>query len=282
MVLQGHVARGGVEIAQTTTTIPGKPTDGFGAGFQTLSGVVMDPAGAVVPNATVGLVNTDTKAAISPITTDTAGRYMFQHMDVGTYDLTISAPGFKRETQTGIHVAAGEAHNGGTTMLQLGAVRESITVTGSRSAALAAGPTVAVLGPVTTLTPAATLATVEQTQAVKKQFVEQFWLRRDASAGSAGPIKVGGNVQAANLINAVKPVYPVEPLSQGIQGTVKIEALISKGGTADNLQVISSPDATLTQAALNAVKLWRYRPTMLDGEPVETMTTIDVNYSATE
>ena len=82
----------------------------------------MDPKGAVVPNAPVTLVNTDTKATVSTMTTDYTGRYNFQNIDAGTYSVMVRAPGFKRSTQTDIRVAAGEAHNAGTMTLQLGAV----------------------------------------------------------------------------------------------------------------------------------------------------------------
>lgn len=88
---------------------------------------------------------------------------------------------------------------------------------------------------------------------------------------------MGGNVQAANLLNAVRPIYPVELQQQGVEGTVEFKAVIGKEGTAEALQLVSGPPP-LVQTALDAVKQWRYRPTMLDGEPVETITTIDVNF----
>ena len=103
-----------VLVAQNTVTTPAV------AASQTLSGVVMDPAGAVVPNVSVTLVNADTRATVSAITTDSVGRYNFQNIVVGTYSVMVGAPGFKRETQNNIHVAPGEAHDGGTTMLSWG------------------------------------------------------------------------------------------------------------------------------------------------------------------
>jgi protein TonB len=93
-----------------------------------------------------------------------------------------------------------------------------------------------------------------------------------------GPAKIGGNVVAANLINPVKPVYPPLAKMARQQGTVKFEAMISKEGTIEELKVVSGPPL-LIQAATDAVKQWRYRPTILNGEPVEVQTTIDVNFS---
>lgn len=94
---------------------------------------------------------------------------------------------------------------------------------------------------------------------------------------STGRIRVGGMVQAASMLNAVKPVYPVDLQQQGIQGTVKFEAVVSRQGTIGELKLIGGPPP-LVQAALDAVRQWRYRPTQLNGEPVETVTTIDVNF----
>jgi TonB family protein len=283
-VLQLHMKHDGVEVAQNTINIPGKPTDAFGAAFQTLSGVVMDPNGAVVPNAPVTLVNTDTKATISTIATDAIGRYKFENIQPGTYSVMVGAPGFKRETQTGIHVAAGEAHNGGTIFLQLGDVSASISVVGSRTApVIPTGPIGNSLGDVTALAPkaAAPIGIPLDRNAERGQFVGQFLLPRDAPTGAERPIKVGGNVVAANLVNPIKPVYPPELQRQGVQGTVRLEAIISKDGLAAGLRVIDSPDPALTQAALDAVKQWRYKPTVLNGENVEVRTTIDVNFSLT-
>jgi protein TonB len=93
-----------------------------------------------------------------------------------------------------------------------------------------------------------------------------------------GPQRIGGNVQAANLINAVKPVYPPLAKMARQQGTVKFEATISKDGTIEDLKVVSGPPL-LIPAAMEAVKQWKYKPTLLNGDPVEVLTTIDVNFS---
>ena len=66
-----------------------------------------------------------------------------------------------------------------------------------------------------------------------------------------------------------------------VQGTVKFEAKISKEGTIEDLKVVSGPPL-LIQAALDAVKQWLYKPTLLNGEPVEVLTTIDVNFTLSQ
>ncbi|HJY87376.1 MAG TPA: TonB family protein [Candidatus Acidoferrales bacterium] len=91
-------------------------------------------------------------------------------------------------------------------------------------------------------------------------------------------IRVGGQVQAAQLVNKVQPLYPALAKQARIQGTVRLQAVIAKDGSVVELQVISG-HPLLVQAALDAVRQWRYRPTLLNGEPVEVVTTIDVVFT---
>lgn len=91
-------------------------------------------------------------------------------------------------------------------------------------------------------------------------------------------IRVGGNVQAANLVRKVTPVYPPLAKQARIQGVVVLEAEISKEGTIENLKVITG-HPLLIQAAIDAVKQWRYKPTMLNNEPVPVVTTVTVNFA---
>jgi protein TonB len=91
-------------------------------------------------------------------------------------------------------------------------------------------------------------------------------------------IHVGGQVQAGNLIFAPKPAYPHIAVMAHTQGTVHIQAIIERDGTIGHLKVLSG-SPLLINAALDAVKQWRYKPTLLNGEPVEVVTEIDVNFA---
>jgi periplasmic protein TonB len=91
-------------------------------------------------------------------------------------------------------------------------------------------------------------------------------------------IKVGGNVQAAMVQKKVQPVYPALAKSARVSGVVHLAAVIAKDGTIQELHSLGGP-ALLIQAAMDAVKQWVYRPTMLNGEPVQVETTIDVNFT---
>jgi protein TonB len=94
-------------------------------------------------------------------------------------------------------------------------------------------------------------------------------------------IRVGGNVQQAMLIKQPRPVYPPLAKQARIQGTVRFNALIGKDGTIQNLQVVSG-HPLLVPAARDAVVQWVYKPTLLNGEPVEVATTIDVNFTLSQ
>ncbi len=90
-------------------------------------------------------------------------------------------------------------------------------------------------------------------------------------------IRVDGVVQKANLLRQVTPDYPALARRARIQGTVKLKALIARDGTVQELDVIQG-HPLLIPAAIQAVKQWRYRPTLLNGNPVEVLTQIDVNF----
>src|SRR5712691_7946280 len=94
-------------------------------------------------------------------------------------------------------------------------------------------------------------------------------------------IRVGGNVQAANLIKKIAPPYPPLAKQARIQGTVRFNATISKEGTIQNLTLVSG-HPLLVPAATEAVKQWVYKPTLLNGDAVEVLTTIDVNFTLSQ
>ncbi len=106
----------------------------------------------------------------------------------------------------------------------------------------------------------------------------------EISPGATNPaapgfkLRIGGNIQAVKLIQQPKPVYPPDAKEARIQGVVKLEAWIGKDGTIKNLNVISG-HPLLAAAALDAVRQWVYSPTLLNGEPVDVDTEIDVNFT---
>ena len=86
------------------------------------------------------------------------------------------------------------------------------------------------------------------------------------------------HMMEGNLIYKVQPIYPPLARAARIQGTVMLRAVISRTGTIENLQVVSGPPL-LVRAAMDAVLQWRYRPYVLNGDPVEVETQVTVNFS---
>lgn len=106
-----------------------------------------------------------------------------------------------------------------------------------------------------------------------------------ASRGSAPPIvapppkrlRISTGVTEGMLARRVEPVYPVIAMRARIEGTVQLRAVISKQGTIENLQLVNG-HPLLVPAAMDAVKQWRYRPYILNGEPLEIETMVIVNF----
>jgi len=85
-------------------------------------------------------------------------------------------------------------------------------------------------------------------------------------------------VQSAKLLQQPKPVYPALARSARVSGTVRLQAIIGRDGTIRNLQLVGGPPL-LIAAALEAVSRWTYKPTLLNNEPVEVFTEIEVNFT---
>ena len=204
------------------------------SGTGTISGVVYDASGAVVPRATVLATNLDTHAKETALA-NPAGEYTLRSIPAGHYMIDISSAGFKIFHRSNMLLNANENQRLDVT-LELGNITERLEVVGQRPAG---------------------------------QFVVPSTPRR---------IRVGGNVTAAKLITKIDPVYPESARQKGIEGPVMMQAVISKEGNVLSLTVVTTADPDLAKAATDAVRQWRYEPTLLNGEPVEVVTTITVDF----
>jgi TonB family protein len=99
-----------------------------------------------------------------------------------------------------------------------------------------------------------------------------------AKQDSSKPIRVSGAKQEENLIKKVMPKYPVEAKKNHVQGKVFLDVIISKEGRVESTRLISGP-ALLVQSAVDAVKQWEYKPTLLNGEPVAIESEVLVHYT---
>jgi len=90
-------------------------------------------------------------------------------------------------------------------------------------------------------------------------------------------LHISQGVSQGLLIKKVQPVYPRNALTMHMEGAVELTATISKTGTITAVKVISG-EQLLTKAAVDAVKQWKYKPYLLNGEPVEIQTQVTINF----
>jgi len=207
---------------------------GFDAPSRTgrrLRGVIYDESRGVVPQATVSVLNLDTKMTQTR-SSDAVGAYSFPTLTPGRYKLTVGHPGFAMFTNAELAVPATL-----DVVLSVGKIMEGMVISGRR--------------PLQAVTP---------TNPIPQR------------------IRVGGNVQAARLLDHPRPSYPARAEAAAIEGRVLLQAVIRKDGGIMGLVIQSSPDPELADAAVQAVQQWRYQPTLLNGQPVEVVTTISVDF----
>lgn len=93
-----------------------------------------------------------------------------------------------------------------------------------------------------------------------------------------GPIRVGGKIQEPKKLREVKPVYPEIARKARIEGVVILECTIDKAGNVKDVKVLRPLPMGLTEAAVDAVKQWKYEPSTLNGRPVEVLMTVTVTF----
>jgi len=104
-------------------------------------------------------------------------------------------------------------------------------------------------------------------------------LNTSRRAEPTAPAPIGGDVKPAKLIKSVPPIYPDIARTQHLSGNVQIDASIDADGNVSTMKVLSGP-TLLHQAALTAVKQWKYQPAELDGKPTAMHLTVTVQFRA--
>ncbi|MDX2267272.1 MAG: M56 family metallopeptidase [Bryobacter sp.] len=206
-----------------------------------LSGVVKDASGSVIPWARVSLSLGERREITR---TNSAGEFYFPGLPAGNWKVQVQKDGFALMEMTGLAVLP----NTGTRfdpVLYAGSLSESVKVVG-RDGSLPPPPP-----------------------------------PPPAPAGfTPSPIRVGGNVQAAKIITRVPPLYPADCKAEGIQGTVLLKAVVGKDGSVVSLTPLNKlVDERLVKAATESVQQWKYQTTLLNGQPVEVMTEVEVNFT---
>jgi TonB family protein len=216
---------------------------------QVLEGIVYDTTGAVLPGVAVTLDPGPAKWPPSDgsaptrrpveVTTDASGRFRIDGVEPGSHVIQVELPGFRALRQP-IELRNDRDWNRAVT-LQVGDLRETVSVSRKRPASL---------------TPIG-----------------------DAASGPT-PVRVGGNIRAPRKTLNVPPEYPTRMVEAGLEGKVSVEAVVGIDGRvarARAMTVEAHPD--LAQAAVDAVRQWRFEPTLLNGGPVEVVMTVTVNFS---
>jgi TonB family protein len=176
------------------------------------------------------------------VTTDASGRFEFVPVQAGKYVLAASLPGFKALRHE-FELKTSRDWDRAVT-LQVGDLKESISVRESRI------PTV---------------------------------VRPASSPEGPRPIRVGGNIRVPRKLLDVRPVYPVSMRAAGRDGVVPIEAIIGRDGTVTTVRVLTAqvhPDFAI--AAVDAVRQWKFSPTLLNGAPVEVVMNVSVTFNLSD
>ena len=210
-----------------------------GSGTAMLSGTVSDGSGGRIPKALVTLSEADSGKVEATYTTED-GSFEFRSIPAGKYTVQVRKPGFALFAQREpVSLQAG-APATIHAVLRLGQLQEMIEVVGDR------------------VVPAPA----------------------PASQGAPTRLRIGGNVQAAKLVKMVRPVYPDTAKARNAEGPVLLRAVILTDGSVSKLDLLNtSADRELAEAAMEAVRQWKYETTLLNGQPVEVITDITVNYS---
>ncbi len=96
-------------------------------------------------------------------------------------------------------------------------------------------------------------------------------------AAPAAPVAIGGDVKPARMISSVAPMYPALAKSQHIAGSVRVDALVDTNGRVTTMKIVSGP-SMLHQAAMDALRQWKYQPATLDGKPVPMHLTVTIQF----
>ena len=94
-----------------------------------------------------------------------------------------------------------------------------------------------------------------------------------------GPIRTGGQIETPELVHRVEPFYPPVAVSAHLQGIVILEAIIDRDGTVAEVKVLRSAGALLDREALLAVRQWRYKPLLLNGQRERFILTVTLSFN---
>ena len=230
-------------------------------GEGTIQGIVTDPTGAVVPN--VDMKVTFPGGFTRTAVTNERGLFSFSRLPDEIYRLSASLVGFKTINVDNI-VISGATVSDLKIRLSVASMAEEMTVRSD------VGDCVA--------TPAVASSTVSGTKQPLSSASDPEYTFSKLTVGNL-PMRIrqGGFVQMAMVQKMVKPGYPCDAKTAGIQGPVIMETVVGKDGKVIDRKLISG-NQILAAAVMAALDQWQYTPTLLNGEPVEVVTTVTANF----
>ena len=237
-----------------------------------VSGVLRDASGAVLPGVLMALTNAASGTTAST-TSDATGSFAFREVAPARYRLQARLPGFATIVNE-LAVASGENVQRMLT-LQVGSLTENVVVNCAASVAAVAVPSPGVVrraqpGPAFGLGYA----------------MRRLWTGVSASLGitptfaaQAPPLRVGGQIRAPRRTKEAKPACPGVPIGSG--GVVLVEATLGPDGLIKDMKVLRSIDGRpeFEKAAIDAIRQWEYTPTLLNGVPIPVIMTVTVVYA---
>jgi hypothetical protein len=247
------------------------------AGRGSISGVLLDQFGGVLPGVEL-VLSTEATGGVRTSVSDGSGAFRFTDLVAGDYTLTAQLPGFQT-VRTFIAVAPDAVQTRRLT-LPVGSVEETITVTGDRGARLGTGaavPQPRAQAPAESARP--------DVQAALAALAAQMERLKAMDQVSPGAVRVGGVIRAPRKVLHVNPIYPTTMQAGGIEGNVVLAARIGVDGHV--VEVLQARDADtnppvhpgLITAATDAVREWKFSPTLLDNIPVEVNMKVNVQFS---
>ena len=218
--------------------------------FATFSGSVMDQTGARVPAMTVTLSNVQRQAKYQ-VKSNGAGAFEFVGLPPGEYQLDVNGMGFKKHTEVVKVAAPGTQRD---VMLQLGGLEESITVQ---------------------------FRPGDPIQSAGDRRRSAVSVSKEAAAMDTSKCVVstdGGRIVPPRKLKDVSPIYPGNMQAAGIEGRVVMRGRIGVDGFVTDLQVVGESQPEFVNAALEAIREWKFSPTLLNCSRVEPEMTITTRF----
>jgi TonB family protein len=131
-------------------------------------------------------------------------------------------------------------------------------------------------------TPAVSIGAILQLgEVLESMTVETKGAAKPPASRAPERIRVGGNVQPLRMLQQVKPEYPESARAEGREGNVVLRAAVGLDGSVVNARALPGADRDLASAAEAALRQWRFQPTLLNGQAVETAATVEINFRLT-